>query len=125
MFDFLWLHGLEPTRLLCPWNFPGKNSGMSCHFLLQWFISITHTHIYTHIYTDIVIIQVYKRNTFYLGENILNLKCISNMKMLIDEDKLCISSSVCSSLVVICLLGINHLGVWLSPSSHQHFSCLL
>ena len=22
-------------RLFCPWNFPGKNSGMGCHFLLQ------------------------------------------------------------------------------------------
>ena len=28
-------HGLQPTRLLCPWNFPGKNTGMGCHFLLQ------------------------------------------------------------------------------------------
>ena len=23
------------TRLLCPWSFPGKNTGVSCHFLLQ------------------------------------------------------------------------------------------
>ena len=29
------LHGLRPTRLHCPWNFPGKNTGMGCHFLLQ------------------------------------------------------------------------------------------
>ena len=28
-------HGLEPTRLLCPWNSPGENTRMSCHFLLQ------------------------------------------------------------------------------------------
>ena len=27
--------GLKPTRLLCPWNFSGKNTGMGCHFLLQ------------------------------------------------------------------------------------------
>ena len=27
-------HGLWPARLLCPWNFPGKNPGTSCHFLL-------------------------------------------------------------------------------------------
>ena len=27
--------GLYPTRLLCPWNFPGKNTGVGCHFLLQ------------------------------------------------------------------------------------------
>ena len=28
-------HGLSPTTLLCPWNFPGKNIGVSCHFLLH------------------------------------------------------------------------------------------
>ena len=28
-------HELWHTRLLCPWNFPGKNIGVSCHFLLQ------------------------------------------------------------------------------------------
>ena len=26
---------LQPTRLLCPWNSPGKNTGMGCHSLLQ------------------------------------------------------------------------------------------
>ena len=24
-------HGLRPSRLLCPWNFPGKNTGVGCH----------------------------------------------------------------------------------------------
>ena len=24
-----------PSRLLCPWNFPGKNTGVDCHSLLQ------------------------------------------------------------------------------------------
>ena len=33
--DSLRLHGLQPARLLCPWDFPGKNSGVGCHFLLQ------------------------------------------------------------------------------------------
>ena len=28
-------HGLWPTRLLCPWDFPGKNSGVGGHFLFQ------------------------------------------------------------------------------------------
>ena len=27
--------GLQPSRLLCPWDFPGKNTGVGCHFLLQ------------------------------------------------------------------------------------------
>ena len=25
----------DPARLLCPWDFPGKNTGVGCHFLLQ------------------------------------------------------------------------------------------
>ena len=28
-------HELQPTRLLCPWASPGKNTGVSCHALLQ------------------------------------------------------------------------------------------
>ena len=28
-------HGLYPTRLLCPWDFPCKYTGVGCHFLLQ------------------------------------------------------------------------------------------
>ena len=29
--------GPQASRLLCPWNFPGKNTGAGCHFLLQGF----------------------------------------------------------------------------------------
>ena len=28
-------HGLLSTRLLCPWDLPGRNTGVGCHFLLQ------------------------------------------------------------------------------------------
>ena len=28
-------HGLQPARVLCSWDFPGKNTGVGCHFLLQ------------------------------------------------------------------------------------------
>ena len=31
----LWPHGLEPVRLLCPWDAPGTNSGLGCHARLQ------------------------------------------------------------------------------------------
>ena len=33
--QLLWPHGRKPTRLLCPWDFPGKNTGVGCQFLLQ------------------------------------------------------------------------------------------
>ena len=28
-------HGLQPTGLLCPWDFPGKSTGVDCHCLLR------------------------------------------------------------------------------------------
>ena len=36
--DSLWPQGLQPARLLCPWNFPGKNTGLGCYFLLQEYL---------------------------------------------------------------------------------------
>ena len=42
----LWSHWLQPTRLLHPWNFPGKSTGVGCHCLLRramhrrWLIKI-------------------------------------------------------------------------------------
>ena len=32
-------HRWQPTRLLCPWDSPCKNTGVGCHFLLQLFWS--------------------------------------------------------------------------------------
>ena len=31
---------VQPTRLLCLWNSPGKNTGVGCHFLLQWIFPV-------------------------------------------------------------------------------------
>ena len=30
-------HGLQPTRLLRPWGFPGKSTGVGCHCLLRYY----------------------------------------------------------------------------------------
>ena len=35
MSDSLGPHGLQPTRLLCPWDSPDKDTGVDCHSLLQ------------------------------------------------------------------------------------------
>ena len=35
MCDSVRPHRRQPTRLPCPWDSPGKNSGVGCHFLLQ------------------------------------------------------------------------------------------
>ena len=35
MSDSVWSHRWQPTRLPRPWDSPGKNTGVGCHFLLQ------------------------------------------------------------------------------------------
>ena len=35
MSDSVRLHRQQPTRLRHPWDSPGKNTGVGCHFLLQ------------------------------------------------------------------------------------------
>ena len=35
MSDSVQPHRWQATRLLCPWDSPGKNTGVGCHFLLQ------------------------------------------------------------------------------------------
>ena len=35
MSDFVQPHRRQPTRLPCPWDSPGKNIRVGCHFLLQ------------------------------------------------------------------------------------------
>ena len=42
MSDFSWPDGLQPTRLLHPWGFPGKSTGVGCHHLLQEISSLSH-----------------------------------------------------------------------------------
>ena len=36
MSNSVWPHRRQPTRLRRPWDSPGKNTGVGCHFLLQW-----------------------------------------------------------------------------------------
>ena len=42
-FSCVWLfrsYGLQPTRLPCSWNSPGKNTGVGCHALLQGILPV-------------------------------------------------------------------------------------
>ena len=33
-------HGLQPSRLPCPWDFPGRSTGVGCHCLLRMVIQL-------------------------------------------------------------------------------------
>ena len=45
--DSLRPHGLQPTRLLHPWDFPGKSTGVGCHRLL-WSLSYLLVNVHGH-----------------------------------------------------------------------------
>ena len=36
MSNSVWPHRRQPTRLTRSWDSPGQNTGVGCHFLLQW-----------------------------------------------------------------------------------------
>ena len=46
MFNSSWPHGLQPTRLLRPWDFPGNSTGVSCHCLLHYLPEFAQIHIH-------------------------------------------------------------------------------
>ena len=39
-------HGLQPTRFLHPWDFPGKNTGVGCHCLPR---EIHYVYVFTNL----------------------------------------------------------------------------
>jgi len=43
-------HGLQPTRLLCPWDFPGKSTGVGCHCPLRRETLVSSKFNWTYMY---------------------------------------------------------------------------
>ena len=61
-------HGLQPTRLLCSWDFPGKSTGVGCHGLLRsilWEIfnillfSVVEKNVGKHTYRSITLPNIW------------------------------------------------------------------
>ena len=46
-------HGLQPTRLLRPWDFPGRSTGVGCHLLLGY------SYFLLQVFKDIIIMSYY------------------------------------------------------------------
>ena len=63
-------HGLQPTRLLRPWDFPGKSTGVGFHCLLRWLIYlclIWHNSVFCGTWTfcsDISIVSYYIEDVY-------------------------------------------------------------
>ena len=74
-------HGLQPTRLLHPWDFPGKSTGVGCHCLLP----LT---VYLFPYSGILL----SRYSFQLSS------CCLQLLILASYGELAFPSSLCSAL---------------------------
>ena len=65
-------HGLQPTRLLCPWDFPGKSTGVGCHCLLR------HCSLHVHkCHRSTVSINFEVANKFWVSK-FVNMKSANN-----------------------------------------------
>ena len=60
-------------RLLCPWNSPGKNTGVGCHFLLQGNSSINFIK-YICVFFFFFSFQRYSLGTYYRPGTVLVLE---------------------------------------------------
>ena len=62
---------LTPPALLCPWNFPGLNTGVDCHFLLQGIFptqksNLSLLHLLHWHCTTLLFIYVYSYFLFFI-----------------------------------------------------------
>ena len=72
--DSLWPYGPQTARLLCSWDFPGKNSRVGCHFLLQG-IFLTQGSNPGLLHWRWILYQLSHRGSYYLnsGDSILHV----------------------------------------------------
>ena len=80
--DSLWPHGLQPTRLLRPWDFPGKSTGAGPK-LLFFFFSLQKVKYSIHLHENIWLFSlVYNRHIYESHSSYVHL---SNHLSIIDK----------------------------------------
>ena len=77
----LWPHRLQQARLLCPWDFPDKNTGVGGHFLLQG-IFPTRDHeciciLFSHYWRLYAIFSLLKPSKIWAPNHFWYYQCIS------------------------------------------------
>ena len=83
-----------PTGLICPWDFPGKNTGVGCHFLLQGFFLEAGSNL------CLLHSQAYSLPLSYLGSLIVCYSFLSGVPPPIHDHFSYDVKSICSSTVV-------------------------
>ena len=71
--DSLRPHGLQPARFLCPWDFPGKNTGVGCHLLLQigaYYVSIYYVSVNPNLHLSLPLLTSGNHKFLYICDSI-------------------------------------------------------
>ena len=133
-------HGLQPARLLRPWDFPGKSTGVCCHFLLQgifttqgsnprlsyWQVDFYHCVTWVYMLPWIHILTFYLFESWFLKNSVW--ECFGHCFIhFLDYDSIrlmyaiwfCVSSSLC--LFFACPLAFLHSSYFL-PSAGNSFN---
>ena len=69
-------HGLQPTRLLCPWNSPGKKTGVSSHSRLQGIFLTQRSNLGFLHCRQILYHLSHQRSLYYIVVLCQSLSCI-------------------------------------------------
>ena len=86
MSDSLQPHGLWPTRFLCPRNFPGKNTGVGCLFLLQGIVSTQRSNPWHLLHWQADFFTTEPPGEQYTGTASANYYLCNNPKAVINEE---------------------------------------
>ena len=76
-------HKLQPSRLLCPWGFPGKNTGVGCHFLLQGIFLTQGSNLGLPHCRQILYCLSHQGNPIGKPTDYFRLKCLSQVMKLV------------------------------------------
>ena len=113
LFATLWT---VATRLLCPWGFPGKNTGVGCHFLLQGIFhtqglnpGLLHWRQMLYPLSHQRSYLIYKMEPFYnlhiLGLYVY-LMCILKAHQYYEPESPCVMLEGSTGSITLCLPGI-------------------
>ena len=102
--DSLRPHGLQPTRLLCSWDFPGKDTGVGGHFLLQGIFPTQGSNPGILHCRQILYQLSYKGSPIYVLWETLNKNCLVEHHLITGWQK--------KSDMIIILVVLRHQVLW-------------
>ena len=94
----LWPHGLQPVRLLCPWDSPVKNTGVACRFFLQGIFPTQELNLGLLPFGQILYPLSYKERSFGVDTQLFQDHLLKRLSLLY-----CMAFALLSKINWLCL----------------------